>query len=49
MNPVHVEAGRGTVILRQYIKAIRAVAEGGREAGGNQGEVGGIPKWLAAV
>jgi len=40
MDPVHVETGRGTIILRKQVKAFGAVAEGGGEAGGNQGKVG---------
>ncbi len=49
MNPIHVKTVWGTVVLRDEIEAVGAVAEGVGEPRGDQREIVSIPVRLAAM
>ncbi len=49
MNPIYVKTVWGTVVLRDEIEAVWALAEGVGEPRGDQREIGSIPERLAAM
>jgi hypothetical protein len=49
VDSIKVETRWGAFVRGQHEHPVRALAEDGREAGGNGNKVVGIPKWLTPM